>query len=46
MQAPDKGLPTPDAVFYLDLAIEEAAKRGGFGGERYEQAEMQQEVGH
>jgi len=31
---PDRGLPKPDAVIFLDMPIEEAAKRGDFGGER------------
>lgn len=43
-QAPDRGLPSPDAVLFLDLSPEAAAKRGGFGNERYEKAAMQQEV--
>ena len=30
----DVGLPAPDAVFYLTLAPEVAARRAGFGGER------------
>lgn len=28
-QAPDRGLPAPDCVIFLDLAQEEAEKRGG-----------------
>jgi dTMP kinase len=32
---PDRGLPAPDAIIYLDMPIEEAAKRGDFGEERY-----------
>jgi dTMP kinase len=39
-RAPDQGLPAPDAVVYLDLDPAEAARRGGFGAERYESAEM------
>lgn len=35
-QAPDRGLPAPDAVIYLHLSPEAAAQRGGYGGERYE----------
>ena len=33
---PEVGLLAPDAVIYLDMPIEDAAKRGEFGGERYE----------
>lgn len=40
-QAPDVGLPAPDAVFFLDLSVEAAAARGGYGEERYEKAEFQ-----
>jgi dTMP kinase len=42
--APDAGLPAPDAVFFLELAPEEAARRCGFGEERYETAAMQAAV--
>ena len=42
--APDKGLPAPDAVIFLDLDQDEAEKRGGYGGERYEKRDMQQRV--
>jgi len=35
-QAPDKGLPAPDATIYLSMTPEAAAKRGGYGSERYE----------
>lgn len=41
---PDRGLPKPDAVLYLDLSIEEACKRGGFGNEIYEKEETQRVV--
>jgi thymidylate kinase len=34
-QAPDKGLPAPDVVIYLDLPVEKAMERGQFGEERY-----------
>lgn len=40
----DVGLPAPDAVFFLDIAPEAAAKRGGYGGERYEVAPFQARV--
>ncbi|KAM3584239.1 Thymidylate kinase [Umbelopsis sp. WA50703] len=38
---PDIGLLTPDLVLFLDLPIESAEKRGGFGEERYEKRDMQ-----
>jgi dTMP kinase len=41
---PDRGLPAPDCIIYLDLAIEEAAQRGQFGEERYEKVEFQKTV--
>eukprot|EP00462_Mataza_sp_D1_P001544 CAMPEP_0175095532 /NCGR_PEP_ID=MMETSP0086_2-20121207/4209_1 /TAXON_ID=136419 /ORGANISM="Unknown Unknown, Strain D1" /LENGTH=217 /DNA_ID=CAMNT_0016368793 /DNA_START=141 /DNA_END=794 /DNA_ORIENTATION=- len=41
---PEIGLPKPDVVLYLTLSVEEAEKRGGFGQERYEKAEMQKKV--
>lgn len=41
---PDEGLPRPDLVVFLDISPEQAAKRGGFGGERYEESEMQGNV--
>ena len=31
---PDEGLPQPDVVLFMDLSVEAAAQRGGFGGER------------
>ncbi|KAK3990842.1 thymidylate kinase [Cladorrhinum sp. PSN332] len=43
-RAPEVGLPRPDLVLFLDLDQEEAKKRGGYGEERYEQAEMQKRV--
>ncbi|KAL3770324.1 hypothetical protein ACHAW5_003452 [Stephanodiscus triporus] len=39
--SPDVGLPAPDAVIFLDLDQDEAEKRGGYGGERYEKRELQ-----
>lgn len=42
--APDAGLPAPDVVLYMTLSGEEAAKRGGFGQERYEKADFQNAV--
>ena len=44
MQAPDRGLPAPDLVLYLDIPLEVAEQRGGYGQERYEKREMQQQV--
>ncbi|KFH42126.1 Thymidylate kinase-like protein [Hapsidospora chrysogenum ATCC 11550] len=43
-RAPERGLPRPDMVVFLDLTPEEASKRGGWGGEVYERAEMQRRV--
>ena len=43
-QAPDKGLPAPDIVLYLDISIADAEKRGGFGQERYEKRDLQMKV--
>ncbi|XP_008798519.2 thymidylate kinase isoform X2 [Phoenix dactylifera] len=43
-KAPETGLIAPDLVIYLDLPPEEAAKRGGYGTERYEQLEFQRNV--
>lgn len=41
---PDRGLPKPDLVCFLDVSADEAAKRGGFGEERYEKADFQKRV--
>jgi dTMP kinase len=41
---PDEGLPRPDVCIYLTISPNEAAKRGGFGEERYEKQEMQERV--
>ena len=43
-KCPDSGLPAPDAVFYLDLSVDEAMIRGGYGDEIYERCEFQNEV--
>lgn len=43
-QSCDVGLPAPDAVIFLDLSLEEAENRCGYGGERYEKKEMQKRV--
>ncbi|KAI9370744.1 thymidylate kinase-domain-containing protein [Aspergillus egyptiacus] len=41
---PEIGLPQPDLCLFLSISPEEAAKRGGFGGERYENETMQGRV--
>ncbi|KJY02121.1 thymidylate kinase like protein [Zymoseptoria brevis] len=41
---PEIGLPRPDLCLFLDIAAEEAARRGGFGTERYEKQELQDRV--
>jgi dTMP kinase len=41
---PEVGLPRPDLVLFLDISPEEAAKRGGYGVEKYEKKEMQDRV--
>lgn len=41
---PDVGLPRPDICVFLDIEPEIAAKRGGFGEERYEERGMQKRV--
>ena len=43
-KAPEAGLPAPDLVLYMRVDPEEAAKRGGYGEERYEKAEFQKRV--
>jgi len=43
-KAPDVGLPAPDAVIFLELSVEEAAKRGDYGKERYEKLDFQAKV--
>lgn len=43
-RAPEVGLPRPDLVVFLDLTEDEAKKRGGWGDEIYEKAEMQRNV--
>mmetsp|Transcript_758 Transcript_758/g.1172 ORF Transcript_758/g.1172 Transcript_758/m.1172 type:complete len:235 (+) Transcript_758:106-810(+) len=40
-KGPDLGLPAPDVVIFLDISQEDAEKRGGYGGERYEKRDMQ-----
>jgi dTMP kinase len=41
---PEVGLPRPDAVLFLEISPDEAAKRGGFGSERYENKRHQDRV--
>jgi len=43
-QAPDLGLPVPDAVFFLHIDEKVGASRANFGDERYENATMQSTV--
>ncbi|XP_042991443.1 thymidylate kinase-like isoform X2 [Carya illinoinensis] len=43
-KAPEIGLLAPDLVLYLDIQPEQAAGRGGYGSERYEQLEFQRKV--
>lgn len=41
---PEIGLVQPDILFFLDISSAEAAKRGGYGTERYETETMQARV--
>jgi dTMP kinase len=41
---PEVGLPRPDLLLFLSISSEEAAKRGGYGEERYETDAMQTKV--
>jgi len=43
-QAPDRGLPCPDGVFFMRVDPEVGAARANFGDERYENADMQARV--
>ncbi|CDF33279.1 unnamed protein product [Chondrus crispus] len=43
--AADEGLPRPDVVVFLEVGVDEARGREGFGGERFEEAETQKRVG-
>lgn len=43
-KAPDAGLPAPDLVLFIDLPVEVAQARSGYGGERYERLEFQAKV--
>ena len=40
---PDRGLPSPDLVCFMDVSPEVAQERGGFGDEVYEKKEFQVE---
>ena len=40
----DVGLLQPDLVIYLDITVNDAMKRGNFGGERYETETFQEKV--
>ncbi|KAK8821721.1 hypothetical protein WA556_002168 [Blastocystis sp. ATCC 50177/Nand II] len=42
--SPDRGLPSPDLICFLDLSEQEQRKRGGFGNERYEVSSFQTAV--
>lgn len=41
---PEIGLPLPDLCLFLDITPEVAAKRGGYGNEKYETSAMQKRV--
>merc|ERR1719410_2781521 len=43
-QAPDCGLPCPDAIFFMQVDPKVGASRANFGDERYENADMQARV--
>ncbi|KAI5789712.1 thymidylate kinase-domain-containing protein [Peziza echinospora] len=43
-EAPERGLPRPDVVVFLDVEGEVAEARGGYGEERYERREVQERV--
>ena len=42
--SPEVGLLEPDLTVFLDISSEAAAKRGGYGAERYETEKMQTRV--
>ena len=42
--SPEIGLPKPDVTLFLDVGVEVARQRGGYGEERYEREEMQRRV--
>lgn len=41
---PEVGLPRPDLCIFLDISAEDAAKRGGYGTEKYEKKDTQDRV--
>ena len=41
---PEVGLPQPDLCIFLDISPADAARRGGFGAEKYENSDMQTRV--
>lgn len=41
---PERGLPKPDLVIYLELPMEAQCRRSGFGDEKFETKEMQERV--
>ena len=43
-RAPDSGLPSPDLTLFLAVSPAVQASRGGFGAERYENADTQRRV--
>ena len=43
-KSPERGLVRPDAVLYLNMPVDAARGRGGFGEERYETETLQREV--
>lgn len=43
-KTPDKGLPKPDLVIFLDIDVEKASKRSQYGEEKYEKKEFQKKV--
>lgn len=42
--AQERGLPKPDLVLFLELPLEKAAKRNGYGNEQYENHDFQKKV--
>ena len=40
----DRGLLEPDLIIYVDIDLETAKNRGGYGEERYEKIEFQEKV--
>ncbi len=42
--APERGLPAPDVVIFLELSAAAAQARGGYGDELYEKVEFQSKV--